>query len=159
MDGVERLQVVRQRIVEEYLDHICAKRKTVIVSDASPRSKRSYVPSLSLRGEFLGVSRCSQRHLCVLCGKSLALGDMLPPLMSASSVSRGPSKLLYGVAIFSSAFLLFQVQPLIAKIILPWFGGGAAVWIVCLLFFQLVLLLGYLYAHLLSRRSAAANAG
>jgi len=72
--------------------------------------------------------------------------------MSASLVSRGPSKLFYGVAIFSSAFLLFQVQPLIAKIILPWFGGGAAVWIVCLLFFQLVLLLGYLYAHLLSRR-------
>ena len=72
--------------------------------------------------------------------------------MSASSVSRGPSTLLYGVAIFSSAFLLFQVQPLIAKIILPWFGGGAAVWIVCLLFFQLVLLLGYFYAHLLSGR-------
>jgi hypothetical protein len=72
--------------------------------------------------------------------------------MCASLVSRGPSKLFYGVAIFSSAFLLFQLQPLIAKIILPWFGGGAAVWIVCLLFFQLVLLLGYFYAHLLSRR-------
>lgn len=71
--------------------------------------------------------------------------------MCARFVSHGPSKLLYGVAIFSSAFLLFQVQPLIAKIILPWFGGGAAVWIVCLLFFQLVLLLGYSYAHLLSR--------
>ncbi len=77
---------------------------------------------------------------------------MLPALMCASFVSRGPSKLIYGVAIFSSAFLLFQVQPLIAKIILPWFGGGAAVWIVCLLFFQLVLLLGYSYAHLLSLR-------
>jgi SAM-dependent methyltransferase len=72
--------------------------------------------------------------------------------MRASLVSRSPSKLFYGVTIFSSAFLLFQVQPLIAKIILPWFGGGAAVWIVCLLFFQLVLLLGYFYAHLLSRR-------
>jgi hypothetical protein len=77
---------------------------------------------------------------------------MLPALMSASLVSRSPSKLFHGVAIFSSAFLLFQVQPLIAKIILPWFGGGAAVWIVCLLFFQIVLLLGYFYAHLLSRR-------
>jgi hypothetical protein len=72
--------------------------------------------------------------------------------MCASFVSRSPSKLVYGVAIFCSAFLLFQVQPLIAKIILPWFGGGAAVWIVCLLFFQLVLLLGYSYAHLLSGR-------
>ena len=79
--------------------------------------------------------------------------------MSASSVSRGPSTLLYGVAIFSSAFLLFQVQPLIAKIILPWFGGGAAVWIVCLLFFQLVLLLGYFYAHLLSGRFQSRTQG
>src|ERR1700722_14008664 len=59
--------------------------------------------------------------------------------------------LLYAVTIFLSAFLLFQVQPLIAKIILPWFGGSAAVWIVCLLFFQVVLLLGYLYAHFLTQ--------
>jgi SAM-dependent methyltransferase len=58
---------------------------------------------------------------------------------------------IYGLAIFSSAFLLFLLQPLIAKIILPRFGGTAAVWIVCLLFFQVVLLLGYLYAHLLAR--------
>jgi hypothetical protein len=50
-----------------------------------------------------------------------------------------------------SAFLLFQVQPIIAKIILPWFGGSAAVWTVCLLFFQMVLLLGYLYAHAVVR--------
>lgn len=55
--------------------------------------------------------------------------------------------LLYAVTIFLSAFLLFQVQPIIAKILLPWFGGSAAVWTTCLLFFQVVLLLGYLYAH------------
>src|SRR5580692_7295631 len=55
--------------------------------------------------------------------------------------------LLYALTILVSAFLLFQVQPVIAKIILPWFGGSAAVWATCLLFFQLVLLLGYLYAH------------
>ena len=54
---------------------------------------------------------------------------------------------LYALTIFLSAFLLFQVQPIIAKIILPWFGGSAAVWTTCLLFFQMVLLLGYLYAH------------
>jgi hypothetical protein len=58
---------------------------------------------------------------------------------------------LYALTIFSSSFLLFGVQPLIAKIILPRFGGAAAVWLVCLLFFQTVLLLGYLYAHLLTR--------
>jgi len=55
--------------------------------------------------------------------------------------------LLYALTILLSAFLLFQVQPIIARIILPWFGGSAAVWTTCLLFFQTVLLLGYLYAH------------
>ena len=54
---------------------------------------------------------------------------------------------LYAVTIFISAFLLFQVQPLIAKIILPWFGGSAAVWSASMLFFQMVLLAGYAYAH------------
>src|SRR5689334_2020187 len=59
--------------------------------------------------------------------------------------------ILYALTILVSAFLLFQVQPVIAKIILPWFGGSAAVWTTCLLFFQMVLLLGYLYAHALVR--------
>jgi hypothetical protein len=59
--------------------------------------------------------------------------------------------ILYAVAIFLSAFLLFQVQPLIAKIILPWFGGSAAVWSAAMVFFQLVLLAGYAYAHILIR--------
>ncbi len=54
---------------------------------------------------------------------------------------------IYALTIFLSAFLLFQVQPLIAKIILPWFGGSAAVWTTCMMFFQVALLLGYLYAH------------
>src|SRR5258707_1111248 len=55
--------------------------------------------------------------------------------------------ILYAVTIFLSAFLLFQVQPLIAKVILPWFGGSAAVWTTCMLFFQLLLLAGYVYSH------------
>src|ERR1700726_4751824 len=55
---------------------------------------------------------------------------------------------LHAVTIFLSAFLLFQVQPLIAKMILPWFGGSAAVWSASMLFFQLLLLAGYAYAHL-----------
>jgi SAM-dependent methyltransferase len=54
---------------------------------------------------------------------------------------------LYGLTIFLSAFLLFQVQPLIGKMILPWFGGSASVWTTCMLFFQMLLLLGYLYSH------------
>src|SRR5580698_8679056 len=59
--------------------------------------------------------------------------------------------LLYALTIVVSAFLLFQVEPIIAKIILPWFGGSAAVWTVCLLFFQVVLLAGYAYAHAVVR--------
>src|SRR4051794_11348200 len=59
--------------------------------------------------------------------------------------------LFYSLTIFLSAFLLFEVQPVIAKMILPWFGGSSAVWSTCMLFFQIVLLLGYLYAHLLNR--------
>ena len=55
--------------------------------------------------------------------------------------------LVYAVTIFVSAFLLFQVQPMIAKIILPWFGGSAAVWTTAMMFFQVSLLLGYLYAY------------
>ncbi len=59
--------------------------------------------------------------------------------------------LLHAITIFLSAFLLFLVQPVIAKMILPWFGGASAVWATCLLFFQTVLLGGYLYAHGLVR--------
>jgi len=54
----------------------------------------------------------------------------------------------YAVAIFLSALLLFQIQPVIAKYILPWFGGTPAVWTTCMLFFQVTLLIGYAYAHL-----------
>ena len=54
---------------------------------------------------------------------------------------------LFALTVFVSAFLLFQVQPVITRAILPWFGGSAAVWTVCLLFFQVALLLGYLYSH------------
>jgi len=56
-------------------------------------------------------------------------------------------KTLSIITIFLSAFLLFQVQPIIAKILLPGFGGVASVWITCMLFFQMVLLGGYVYAH------------
>jgi SAM-dependent methyltransferase/MFS family permease len=53
----------------------------------------------------------------------------------------------YAATIFLSSFLLFLVQPLIARLILPWFGGSAAVWTTCMLFFQMLLLAGYAYAH------------
>ena len=59
--------------------------------------------------------------------------------------------LLHAGTIFLSAFLLFLVQPIIAKQILPWFGGAAAVWATCLVFFQSVLLFGYAYADWTTR--------
>ena len=70
---------------------------------------------------------------------------------SSDRTSSGNSFLGYLLAltIFISAFLLFQVQPLISKFILPWFGGSPAVWTTAMLFFQCTLFLGYVYSHLL----------
>ena len=59
--------------------------------------------------------------------------------------------ILYASAIFLGAFLLFLVQPIIAKQILPWFGGSAAVWATCMVFFQMALLAGYAYADFTTR--------
>ncbi|MBN8231076.1 fused MFS/spermidine synthase [Corallococcus macrosporus] len=58
----------------------------------------------------------------------------------------------YALAIFTSAFLLFGVQPLAGRYALPWYGGTPAVWTVCMLFFQAVLLAGYAYAHAVASR-------
>ena len=66
-------------------------------------------------------------------------------------------RILIALPIFLGAFLLFAVESLIAKMILPWFGGAASVWLACLLFFQGALLAGYAYAHLLTSRIAIAN--
>lgn len=59
--------------------------------------------------------------------------------------------LVFAVTIFLGAFLLFQVQPLIGRFLLPWFGGTPEVWTTCMLFFQVFLLGGYLYAHGLAK--------
>jgi len=65
--------------------------------------------------------------------------------------------MLYALTIFASAFLLFLLQPIVAKQILPWFGGSAAVWTTCLVFFQTTLLLGYAYADFSVRRLSPRN--
>jgi hypothetical protein len=67
-------------------------------------------------------------------------------------VKPATTRALFAGTIFTSAFLLFLVQPLIARQILPWFGGSAAVWSVCMVFFQVVLLAGYAYADWTTRR-------
>ena len=59
---------------------------------------------------------------------------------------------IFAATMFLSAFLLFNVQLIISKYILPWFGGSAAVWTTSMLVFQLLLLAGYLYSHFVSER-------
>ncbi|HXZ27054.1 MAG TPA: fused MFS/spermidine synthase [Terriglobales bacterium] len=71
-----------------------------------------------------------------------------------------PAQAIFGATVFLGAFLLFQVQPILGKYLLPWFGGTPAVWTTCLLFFQVLLLAGYAYGHALAGvRSARAQLG
>ena len=67
-----------------------------------------------------------------------------------ASPSRAVPGLILAALSLLSAFLLFQVQPIISKFILPWFGGSPGVWTTCMLFFQVVLFAGYAYAHTLT---------
>jgi len=79
---------------------------------------------------------------------------------SGAEASRAGAAILpYAGTIFLSAFLLFLVQPIIAKQILPWFGGAATVWTTCLVFFQSVLLAGYAYADATTRLGTRRQAG
>ncbi len=64
-----------------------------------------------------------------------------------------PGVVLFVATTFASAFLIFLVQPIVAKSILPWFGGVPAVWSLCLAFYQTTLFAGYAYAHLLIARA------
>ncbi len=74
------------------------------------------------------------------------------PGTNVDPAAQGHSEtLLAGASIFLSAFLLFALEPLIAKRILPWFGGSSAVWSVCLVFYQVALLAGYFYASRITR--------
>lgn len=86
----------------------------------------------------------------------MSIGDQPTPVRSDLIGERPEQRAklapwLFGATIFLSAFLLFLVQPVLGKMILPWFGGGAGVWAACLLFFQTSLLAGYAYAHCLRR--------
>jgi hypothetical protein len=78
--------------------------------------------------------------------------DRQPDSLSPRLLTTMPaSRLLYGVTVFLGAFLLFLVEPMAAKQLLPALGGSSAVWLTCLVFFQVTLLVGYLYAHWLTR--------
>ncbi len=70
---------------------------------------------------------------------------------SSSRLRALAERLLFVAAVSASAFLIFLVQPIVGKRILPWYGGAPGVWTLCLAFYQLMLFLGYAYAHLLIR--------
>ena len=80
---------------------------------------------------------------------SLAPSAAATPLAGASAA--GAALPVYTAALFVSALLLFSVQPMFTKMVLPILGGSPGVWSVAMVFFQGVLLLGYLYAHLITR--------
>jgi hypothetical protein len=84
---------------------------------------------------------------------------MMAPAGAASAVA-GPSGLwLFTVTTFVSALLLFSIQPMFAKMVLPVLGGSPSVWAVALCFFQGALLAGYCYAHFIIRVLGARNSG
>jgi hypothetical protein len=86
--------------------------------------------------------------------KGIGHGDMSNTfLFTCHIINRGTFMLLFALSIFLSAFLLFQVQPMIGKFILPWFGGTPAVWSTLMLVFQVLLTGGYAYATWLIRRA------
>ena len=74
-----------------------------------------------------------------------------PPVSPAPAGATGHLSRLYGGALFLAALLLFSIQPLYTRMALPYFGGVPAVWTTASMFFQVALLAGYLYAHVLSR--------
>jgi hypothetical protein len=79
--------------------------------------------------------------------RSEASGSPIPPLSDAGSRKLTALRALFTLTLFLSSGLLFLVQPMVAKTILPRFGGSPAVWTTSMLFFQVLLLAGYLYAH------------
>lgn len=84
----------------------------------------------------------------MLTDKPIQHNEAAPlPFIAAPRLPSAHGMIIFVSVIFLSAFLLFQVQPVIARYILPWYGGSPAVWTTCLLFFQVGLLGGYTYAH------------
>ena len=83
---------------------------------------------------------------------SAAMANPEIEALDQRETGRGAAPAVFGATILSSACLLFLVQPLASKMILPVFGGSSSIWITCLLFFQTGLLLGYLYSHALASR-------
>src|SRR5882724_6079870 len=114
----------------------------------------------------LNSSSCSRMRKYTRSGRSSRIRIELKEHPALDVTTRGKNKhnilvrnentppFGFALNVFLSAFLLFQVQLMMGKYILPWFGGTPAVWTTCMLFFQLLLLGGYLYSHVLSTMMA-----
>src|SRR5438477_8772038 len=83
--------------------------------------------------------------------------DVTPVEVTTVRTSTLNVVLFFAPTIFLSAFLLFWCEPMVGKMMLPFLGGAASIWITCLLFFQLMLLTGYAYAHALERYATVRN--
>lgn len=132
------------------------------------------VPAFAAETDRYGMNRCPKSpamslqsaigrpfvHADAFAPSGLPSGSLLLSTASSDTPSRGPFLAIWSaLTIFVSAFLLFQVQPIISKTILPWFGGTPAVWTTCMLFFQVLLLGGYAYAHAISHYLPASKQG
>ena len=123
-----------RRILPAALDDLTASASSLRREVPAPRAPRA-----------LSAADAAFQQRVLECASALSRGGdprSRPPL----------HMILFALTIFASAFLLFLVQPIIAKQILPWFGGSAAVWTTCLVFFQAALLAGYAYADVVVRR-------
>ena len=119
---------------------------------SSPKRLR-HPPHVRLARRFLRpAARLTQLRHRIEADKCLSSPSARVPTMTSVTAGRSAGLAWWSATtIFVSAFLLFQVQPVISKTILPWFGGSPAVWTTALLFFQTMLLAGYAYAHVLIR--------
>ena len=114
--------------------------RRIAMRAGSPRSESR---RRSCRTVCLGLSRHNRR---------MSLEVSSPSQRAIAPAFRGVLALVvFGVALFSSAFLLFWIEPLFARMALPRLGGSQGVWNTCLVFFQASLLLGYTYAHVIAR--------
>src|SRR5437763_16942303 len=111
----------------------CAQIKPLLRTDWLPCN-----PELPVAGTSMSVFNAS---------------DPISPVVDRQAVAQRLMPPLYAATLFVSALLLFSIQPMFAKMVLPKLGGAPAVWSVAMVFFQTVLLGGYAYAHLLNRVS------
>jgi len=111
------------------------------------------IRAFNLIGESLAIRKCSNINMYSNPVKIQILPRALTSPAGLLRLLMLCSRLLFGCTVFLGSFLLFLVEPIAAKQLLPTFGGSAAVWITCLVFFQTALLIAYLYAHWLAHRS------